>query len=123
LAPGDPYVQGFEAYLDEAIGWAQEVGLSVWIDLHGAPGIFLARSQLIVGSQNGFDNSGRRGAIDWPYGQNVNYTLQALSIIVNKYSQTPFAGTVVGIEVLNEPLGTVISTYTISGSETLMSDH
>jgi glucan 1,3-beta-glucosidase len=38
LAPGDPYIQGFECYLDQAIGWAQQTGMTVWIDLHGAPG-------------------------------------------------------------------------------------
>ncbi len=34
--------------------WANEIGLKILLDLHGAPG-----------SQNGFDNSGRRGDILW----------------------------------------------------------
>ena len=33
--PGDPYVQGAAAYLDQAMGWARDTGLKVWIDLHG----------------------------------------------------------------------------------------
>lgn len=32
---GDPYIQGAADYLDQAIGWARESGLKVWIDLHG----------------------------------------------------------------------------------------
>ena len=38
LVPGDPYIQGFAQYLDQGITWAQQCGLKVWIDLHGAPG-------------------------------------------------------------------------------------
>ena len=34
------------------MGWCQELGLKVVLDLHGAPG-----------SQNGFDNSGKRGEV------------------------------------------------------------
>lgn len=41
----------------------------------------------------------------------MNYTQQALQVIVNKYSVVPYAGTVVGIEVLNEPNGNAISLY------------
>jgi glucan 1,3-beta-glucosidase len=32
---GDPYIQGAADYLDQAIGWARETGLKIWIDLHG----------------------------------------------------------------------------------------
>lgn len=31
----DPYVQGAAAYLEQAVGWASNAGLQVWIDLHG----------------------------------------------------------------------------------------
>ena len=67
--------------------------------------------RLTKGSQNGQDNSGRRGPIDWQYGQNVNYTEQVIRIIVAKYAAAPYAGTVVGIELLNEPNGHVIGRY------------
>jgi glucan 1,3-beta-glucosidase len=114
LTPGDPYVQGFGQYLDLAISWAGQCGLKVWIDLHGAPGCdFVLSTFLTLGSQNGFDNSGRRGPIEWPYGENIDYTQQALQIIVKKYSVAPFAGTVVGIELLNEPLGGAVNLYVI----------
>ncbi len=32
---GDPYIQGAADYLDQAIAWARQTGLKVWIDLHG----------------------------------------------------------------------------------------
>ena len=41
-------------YLKRLIGWADELDMRVMMDLHGAPG-----------SQNGFDNSGRRGEVNW----------------------------------------------------------
>jgi glucan 1,3-beta-glucosidase len=113
LAPGDPFIQGFAQYLDQAITWAQQTGLKVWIDLHGAPGILPFVKALTTGSQNGFDNSGRRGPINWGTGQTIAYTQQALSAIVTKYSAAPYAGTVVAIEILNEPDGYVLDEQTI----------
>jgi len=62
---------------------------------------------------NGYDNSGRKGPIDWPKGPNIGYTQQALQAIIGNYSVAPYAGIVVGIEVLNEPNGYVIPLYTI----------
>jgi glucan 1,3-beta-glucosidase len=47
-------LQGQAEYLDRAIGWARKYNVKVILDLHGAPG-----------SQNGFDNSGQRGAANW----------------------------------------------------------
>lgn len=49
VAPGEPWVMGAEAYLRQALVWATNHGLKVWIDLHGAPG-----------SQNG-------GSISFPF--------------------------------------------------------
>jgi glucan 1,3-beta-glucosidase len=111
--PGDPYIQGFQGYLDQGIAWAQQCGLKVWIDLHGAPGT-TGLISTDIGSQNGFDNSGRRGPVNWGTGNTIAYTQQALQVIVNKYSAAPYAGTVVGIEVLNEPNGFIVNPYYIS---------
>lgn len=87
---GDPYVQGQITYLDQAIGWARTAGLKVMLDLHGAPG-----------SQNGFDNSGRYGPIDWQSGNNVPETLTAIQNLADRYaSQTDV---VTAIELINEP--------------------
>lgn len=92
---GDPYVYGADQYLEQAIGWARNAGLKVWIDLHGAPG-----------SQNGFDNSGLRDQVSWQqdYG-NVQLTLDVLDIVSQKYGADQYSDVVTAIELLNEPLG------------------
>lgn len=87
---GDPYVQGAYEYLGKALDWAESNGLKVMIDLHGAPG-----------SQNGFDNSGRKGPIDWTQGDTVAQTYTALNIIRDDHASHP---AVASIELLNEPL-------------------
>lgn len=97
LAPlaGDPFVQGQLPFLDKAIGWARSAGLKVMLDLHGAPG-----------SQNGFDNSGRLGAVNWQQGNNVQSTIEAIRALAQRYaSQTDV---VTSIQLLNEPLGPVL---------------
>ncbi|KAK0509221.1 hypothetical protein JMJ35_008592 [Cladonia borealis] len=94
----DPYIQGAAPYLDEAISWARQTGLKVWIDLHGAPG-----------SQNGFDNSGHNGTVGWGTGSTVADTLSVIQQIANKYAQDQYQDVVVAIEVLNEPLATSIA--------------
>ena len=43
----EPYIPGGWPYFVRACRWARSLGLTVWADLHGAPG-----------SENGFDNSG-----------------------------------------------------------------
>ena len=50
--PSDPYSPLH--YLQRGLVWCQELGLKALLDLHAGPG-----------SQNGFDNSGRRGDIGW----------------------------------------------------------
>lgn len=99
LQDNDPYAQGQQAYLDKALGWAEKNGLKVWIDLHGAPG-----------SQNGFDNSGLRDQIDWQTGSgNVDFTLNVLKEMIEKYSDSDYSDTIIGIELLNEPLGSSLN--------------
>ena len=93
---GDPYVQGQLSVLDSAIGWARGAGLKVLLDLHGAPG-----------SQNGFDNSGRYGSVDWQQGDTVSQTLTALQNLANRYKGD--TDVVTAIELLNEPLGTSLN--------------
>jgi glucan 1,3-beta-glucosidase len=92
--PGEPFVTGQAAYVDKALSWALTHGLDVWIDLHGA-----------LGSQNGFDNSGRFGPIGWGSQDTVQHTLDTLQIIVDRYGLHP---AVAGIELLNEPAGFAI---------------
>ncbi len=49
-----PYVESAR-FIDFALDQCQQNGLKLLLDLHGAPG-----------SQNGWDHSGRSGAINWP---------------------------------------------------------
>jgi glucan 1,3-beta-glucosidase len=82
------------------------------IDLHGAPG-----------SQNGFDNSGRRGApantngIHFLEDGNVDRTLKVLGMITELISGWITEGhiaskTIFGIELANEPWGRVYTLLT-----------
>ncbi|CAI4064339.1 hypothetical protein N7582_002679 [Saccharomyces uvarum] len=93
----DPYVTGEQEYfLDKAVDWARKYGLKVWIDLHGA-----------AGSQNGFDNSGLRDSYKFLDEEYLSATMKALTYILSKYSTDIYLDTVIGIELLNEPLGPV----------------
>lgn len=63
------------------------------VDLHGAPG-----------SQNGFDNSGLRGQREWFWNQtNIDRTLTALQVLTSEFTQPSYSGTVLTIELINEP--------------------
>ena len=84
----EPYIQGAYEYLDKAIGWAGNHDIKVLIDLHGAPG-----------SQNGFDNSGNKGAIHWTSGDTVAQTHEALNKLRDDHASNP---TVVAIELLSK---------------------
>nr|A1CRV0.2 RecName: Full=Probable glucan 1,3-beta-glucosidase A; AltName: Full=Exo-1,3-beta-glucanase 1; AltName: Full=Exo-1,3-beta-glucanase A; Flags: Precursor [Aspergillus clavatus NRRL 1] len=89
-APDEPYVDGQLEFLDNAISWARAAGLKVMIDLHGAPG-----------SQNGFDNSGRKGPIAWQQGDTVARTVDAFKALAERY--LPESDVVTAIEAVNEP--------------------
>lgn len=101
----DSYVPGAEKYLDQAIEWAYKYNLKVWVDLHGLPG-----------SQNGFDNSGLR-SLDYPgwfnRTEHVDLSHRVLNKIYSKYGghnmSTEYKDTILGIEVVNEPLGPKLS--------------
>lgn len=86
----DPYVQGAKDYLSQALDWASQTGLSVLIDLHGAPL-----------SQNGFDNSGQRTSnIGWTEADTVSFTTGVIGQIAQEFGNHP---AVSGIELVNEP--------------------
>jgi len=96
---GDPYVQGAYEVLGKALDWASAHGIKVMIDLHGAPG-----------SQNGFDNSGRRGAIQWTQGDTISQTHTALDKIRDDHAAH---AAVAAIELLNEPMGPSLNMDTV----------
>lgn len=90
---GTPYIQGADAYLEKAIGWARNAGMKVWVDCHGSPG-----------SQNGFDNSGRQGDVDWQQPDNLARSIDVLKTMATKYGSIEYADVVVGLELVNEPI-------------------
>lgn len=97
---GDPYVQGAYEILGNALDWAESAGIKVLIDLHGAPQ-----------SQNGFDNSGRRGSVGWGGGDSIDQTHTALNKIRDDHASHP---AVAAIELLNEPIASDIGDSTVS---------
>lgn len=88
-----PYIQGADKYLEKAIGWARNSGMKVWVDCHGSPG-----------SQNGFDNSGQSGNVNWQVGDNMQHSISVLKTMAEKYGATKYADVVVGLEMTNEPI-------------------
>ena len=90
---GTPYVTGADEYLEKAIGWARKAGLKVLVDCHGSPG-----------SQNGFDNSGHEGNVDWQSDDNLQASIEVLKTISQKYGAKEYADVVYAIELVNEPI-------------------
>lgn len=84
-----PYV-GCIDYLDLAFDMAEKYGLKVLIDLHTVPG-----------SQNGWDHSGRVGAIEWhKEKENIDLTLSIIDRLAERYKDKE---ALMGIELINEP--------------------
>lgn len=91
-------------YLIRAVQWAKQVGFTVLIDLHGAPG-----------SQNGNDHSGLTGTEQFAYNRtNLVRTLNVLQNLSEEFRKEEYGGVVtgeynirsdlnIGIELLNEP--------------------
>ena len=77
------------SYIDRAMVWAEEYNINVLIDLHAAPGC-----------QNGFDNGGIAGTLDWPKASNVALTLEVVEDMAEHFAQFDSFW---GFEALNEP--------------------
>lgn len=67
--------------------------MKVWVDCHGSPG-----------SQNGFDNSGHAGEVDWQSTANLERSISVLKTMATKYGAASYADVVVGLELVNEPI-------------------
>jgi len=74
--------------------WCKELGLKVMVDLHAVPG-----------SQNGFDNSGRRGPIDLLKDDYFNQWVTALTKMSSWVMENINREQLWGIEIMNEPAG------------------
>ncbi|KAL8280667.1 hypothetical protein RQP46_006990 [Phenoliferia psychrophenolica] len=95
ISAGEPYVQGQYPYLLQTIQWCKAAGIRVIVDIHGGPG-----------SQNGFDNSGRRGNIGWHTQQsNVQRTKAVLQTLSAEFEKATYNGVVTALQYLNEPAG------------------
>lgn len=109
VIPGEPFplptgdiALKSKYFLKRLIGWCEEIGLKIVLDLHGAPG-----------SQNGFDNSGKTGDVGWITPDfnltNVNRTLRVHELMIDMIfgwmrDELISDGTLFGIAILNEPL-------------------
>jgi glucan 1,3-beta-glucosidase len=67
--------------------------MKVWVDLHGLPG-----------SQNGWDHSGRAGPVEWQTQENLRRSIKVVEAVALKYGAQQYADTVVGIQLVNEPI-------------------
>jgi len=77
-------------YIDEAFKMIASEGMDFMIDLHTAPGC-----------QNGFDNGGIEGVIDWHKDErNIEKTIQILEVIARRYKDFDHFHS---IQLLNEP--------------------
>ncbi|KAF9190558.1 hypothetical protein BGZ51_008496 [Haplosporangium sp. Z 767] len=102
LTADEPYVPNLSwAYLLRAIEWARKYGIRVMVELHAAPG-----------SQNGWNHSGRSGAINWVNGTdgaaNAQRTLPYIQQLATFFTSPDYAhvGPILGL--LNEPAGFLI---------------
>lgn len=76
-------------YIDWAFDMAEKYGLTVLLDLHGAPG-----------SQNGIDHSGCNTEPMWHKKKNVELSLDTIRAMIDRYGDRR---SLLGIELLNEP--------------------
>lgn len=93
VSGGEFYTQGQLPYLQKAVAWAAKYKIKVLIDLHGVPG-----------SQNGYDNSGRRGSASWHNDpNNIKRSINVIRTIISMFKDQ--TQTVPMIAPLNEPAG------------------
>ena len=84
-----PFIRGLET-MDWAFRTAKANGLTVLLDLHGVPG-----------SQNGWDHSGRQGALGWHTSkENIAHSLRVLEDLAIRCKAYD---NLLGIELVNEP--------------------
>lgn len=103
----DGFIGGADRCVDALFEWAAKRNIAVVICFHAAPG-----------SQNGWDHSGRAGAIAWTKDDNIKASYDFLELLARRYGQNK---TLIGIELLNEPywslpLNTLLEFYQKAGS-------
>jgi len=84
-----PYFEVKE-YVDKAFVWAKKYGLNIILDVHAAKGC-----------QNGFDNGGLSGIMEWHKDKNnIKHTLDFIKDLCDIYGKEEMLS---GIQLLNEP--------------------
>lgn len=101
--PGDPYVPQISwRYLLRGIEYARKYGLRVNLDMHGLPG-----------SQNGWNHSGRQGAIGWLSGTdgstNAQRSLDLHTQLSTFFAQPRYQNVITIYGLVNEPRMTKLS--------------
>lgn len=99
----EPWVMGAFEYLEKGVMWAKNAGLKVMLDIHGAPG-----------SQNGFDNSGKRDSVkflDDP--ENTQRMIKVITHLTKHFSNQAFGNAVTSIQLVNEPAGWALDFNTL----------
>mmetsp|Transcript_10391 Transcript_10391/g.27004 ORF Transcript_10391/g.27004 Transcript_10391/m.27004 type:complete len:566 (+) Transcript_10391:23-1720(+) len=76
-------------YMDDAVEWAEKHGITVLLDLHGAPG-----------GNSGAQTAGWNKPEWQPDWFDVDAAVEIISIVAKRYAGRP---SVIGIELLNEP--------------------
>lgn len=93
-------------YLLRGIEWARKHGLRVNLDLHGLPG-----------SQNGWNHSGRQGAIGWLNGtdgaRNAQRSLDVHDRLSKFFAQDRYRNIISHYGLANEPRMTALSTSAV----------
>ena len=105
--PGDPYVPKISwRYLLRGIEYARMYGLRVNLDLHAVPG-----------SQNGWNHSGRQGAIGWLNGTdgdlNGQRSLDLHNQISTFFAQPRYKNVIAIYGLLNEPKMTALQVASV----------
>lgn len=103
IRQGEPWVDGELPYLKRVLMWCSKYGLHAVLDMHAVPG-----------SQNGFDNSGRRGVVAWADSYrdstgrmrfaNIQRSLDVLRNVTRVFCAPEFQHVVAAIEPVNEAL-------------------
>ncbi|KAL8765735.1 MAG: hypothetical protein Q9209_007300 [Squamulea sp. 1 TL-2023] len=110
--PGDPYVPKISwRYLLRAIEYCRKYGLRVNLDLHGLPG-----------SQNGWNHSGRQGAIGWLNGTdgdlNAQRSLDIHTQLSTFFAQPRYKNVIAMYGLANEPKMIALPTPAVLDWET-----
>lgn len=108
VSAGEPYIKSTQySYLKQAVQWAANHGIYVIVGMLSVAtsayvlysfGQFLLDLHGVPGSQNGFDNSGHRGSINWNTQQsNIDRSSAIIKTLAAEFSQAKYNNVVSAI--------------------------